>query len=756
MEQSTEAVLQWISRTNREWLLVFDNADGGPDVITKFIPQGNRGNVLITSRSQNVSRVVSRADSVEVDAMGEEEAISLLLKAADLEVTSEKLREAARPIVTQLCFLLPLAVDQAGAAIQTGLCNIEDYFQMYSAHRQRLLDDPLFEGASNYGRAVYGTWDLSYKAIKDRATGQPNSGDDSAIIILETFAFLHNENIAESIFQRAAEAPGPTGCEIVDPSAPFSQTIPDPPLRLLQLGENGSWDPLFFREGIRVLLSFSLIRRGASGNAYSVHGLVHSWSQDRIPRIEQQTKCRSANALLYRSITHRFAIQDYAFRRSLIPHIKANANYAAKAGVAKIYNDDEYSNYWVVYNKSGDWKEAEELGVQIVETRKRVLGADHPLTLTSMHNLATTFWNLGRWEDTKVLQVQVIEARKRIFGPDHPTMTVSINNLALTLSDQGQWKEAEELQVRIMETRKRVLGADHPEVLALTADLARTLLRRGRFKDAEELQVQVIESIQKMIGADHPDTLMSMNDLALTLLKQGRWKEAEELLVRVIEKRKSVLGADHPATLTSMSTLATTFWHQGRWQEAEELQVRILEVWKRDHGADHPDTLTTMGNLALTVLKLGRLTEAEELQVQVLESSKRVYGVDHPNLLTSMDNLAKTFSNRGQWEKAEKLQIQVVETRERVLGVDHPDTLTSTNDLATTFSHRGRRKEAEKLQVRVMEMRKRVLGVDHPQTRASMVNLSFLFLSQGRLEEFEALAVEVLEEIMEVLCSPAS
>jgi hypothetical protein len=40
--------------------------------------------------------------------------------------------------------------------------------------------------------------------------------------------------------------------------------------------------------------------------------------------------------------------------------------------------------------------EAEELEVQVMETRKRVLGAEHPDTLTSMGNLAFTCKSQGR------------------------------------------------------------------------------------------------------------------------------------------------------------------------------------------------------------------------------------------------------------------------------------------------------------------------------------------------------------------------
>jgi hypothetical protein len=114
---------------------------------------------------------------------------------------SEEAKDVSKLIVKELCFL-PLAVDQAGAAIANGLCNINDYLRMYSEHRKELLAYPMFGGASNYGRAVYGTWDLSFDAIKAR---QSQAGK-TAIFILQTFAFLHHENIGEEIFKAAAES----------------------------------------------------------------------------------------------------------------------------------------------------------------------------------------------------------------------------------------------------------------------------------------------------------------------------------------------------------------------------------------------------------------------------------------------------------------------------------------------------------------------------------------------------------------------
>jgi len=48
---SSESALIWIGSLQSEWLLVFDSADGAPEVVEKFIPSGSKGNILVTSRN---------------------------------------------------------------------------------------------------------------------------------------------------------------------------------------------------------------------------------------------------------------------------------------------------------------------------------------------------------------------------------------------------------------------------------------------------------------------------------------------------------------------------------------------------------------------------------------------------------------------------------------------------------------------------------------------------------------------------------
>src|SRR5882762_900208 len=428
VEQTAKSVIQWLSRIEHDWFIVFDNATGDNGGLAQYLPRGDRGNILFTSRNLSLARHVPQEARIELDDMEEEDSISLLLKSSAISVCSAELKEAARPIVKELC-CLPLALDQAGAAIASGLCSIDDYLSRYSQHRKELLADPTFEGASNYGCAVYGTWDLSFEAIQVMG----NRAAESAIFILQTFAFWHHEGITEEIIKQAAEAGSKEPAIGGDNN---SSEVLLPP-QLLQLDQRGSWDPFFFREGVRVLLSYSLIKKGAINGIYSFHPLVHYWSRDKMSREGRNINCSFASIMLASSITFHLMATDYSFRQTLIPHVKALERCKRELGIKMSYNDNQCIRFALLYDEAGYWKEAEELKIQVMQMRKNILGGEHPSTLTSMANLASTYKNQGRWKEAEELEVQVMQMRKNILGEEHPDTLTSMANLASTYRKQG-------------------------------------------------------------------------------------------------------------------------------------------------------------------------------------------------------------------------------------------------------------------------------------------------------------------------------
>ena len=80
--------------------------------------------------------------------------------------------------------------------------------------------------------------------------------------------------------------------------------------------------------------------------------------------------------------------------------------------------------------------------------------------------LAATYWHHGRWKEAEALGVRVIETTKRVLGEEHPDTLTSMNNLAFTLKDQSRDAEAISLTRRCCKLGMQVLGPGYPHTEA--------------------------------------------------------------------------------------------------------------------------------------------------------------------------------------------------------------------------------------------------------------------------------------------------
>src|SRR3984957_19480121 len=70
--QSAKSVLQWLSHIEHDLMMIFDNADGDPHMVAKYMPTGNRGNILFTSRNPGVGGSnITLETSIKVEDMDE-------------------------------------------------------------------------------------------------------------------------------------------------------------------------------------------------------------------------------------------------------------------------------------------------------------------------------------------------------------------------------------------------------------------------------------------------------------------------------------------------------------------------------------------------------------------------------------------------------------------------------------------------------------------------------------------------------------
>ncbi|KAL2803170.1 hypothetical protein BJX63DRAFT_80362 [Aspergillus granulosus] len=708
-ENAKERVKAYLSQESAgKWLLIFDNADDidmwskdcpTAPALKRFLPQSQQGHILFTTRNRTLALKLPSSHAIAVPELDQETGMQMLHKSL-FDHQQNTASEDAVILLEQLAFV-PLAIAQAAAYINENGISTSMYLRLLGNQETQMIEllNEEFEDEHRYESAqnpVATTWWISFQQIQRL--------NQLAIEYLSFMACIDSRDIPLSLLPPA-------------------------------MSDNEQ------TKAIGLLNAYSFVSRQADTTLLTLHRLVHLGTRMWLRRNHKLDQQIIKTAHHFNTVFPTGEPENRKRWREYLPHIialfKEKGFKTEQANYTKLLHRAGQCLY-----EDGRYKEAEELAVQVLDIRKRVLWPEHPDTLVSIGNLASTYTRQGRWKEAEELQVQVLNIYKRVLRPEHPVTLVSMANLARSYAHQGQWKEAEELEVQVLDIRKRVLGSEHPDTLVSIGNLASTYMDQGRLKEAEELNMQVLNIRKRVLGPEHPDTLVSMGNLALTYTGQGRWRKAEELQVKVLNIRKRVLGPEHPDTLVSIGNLASTYTRQGRWKEAEKLEVQVLDIRKRVLGLEHLVTLVSIGHLASIYMRQGRWKEAEELAVQVLDIRKRVLGPEHPDTLLSMSNLASTYTDQGRWKEAEELAVQVLDIRKRVLGPEHPATLVSIANLARSYAYQGQWKEAEDLEVHVLDIRKRVLGPEHPVTLVSMANLARSYAHQGQWKEAEDLRVQ--------------
>ena len=236
-----------------------------------------------------------------------------------------------------------------------------------------------------------------------------------------------------------------------------------------------------------MLLSFSLIKRGLSNNVYGMHPLVHTWGRDRLTLSERKKCCLMVYITLSCSLRWN-ADQPYGFQRTLVTHVRANMEYFKSEGNIS-YMDDAYAKFGRLLREQGYSKEAESLEIKVLDRRSKMLGVEHPDTISAMGSLAHSYRDLGKYTEAGKLEIQVLDARKRILGVEHPDTIRAMANLASSYSDLGKYTEAKKLEIQVLDARKIILGVEHPDTILAMANLAVTYYDLGKYTEAEKLEI---------------------------------------------------------------------------------------------------------------------------------------------------------------------------------------------------------------------------------------------------------------------------
>jgi tetratricopeptide (TPR) repeat protein len=345
------------------------------------------------------------------------------------------------------------------------------------------MDDFKFKGSSNYGWAVYTTWDISLAELERRAAlgGSDSASYEAAILLLQLFSFFHFDGIREDTFRHAVKTQG----KWLPALLPNSQL-------LLQQTKDNDWDCFNFCQAICVLSMFSLIHSAGSG-IYSMHRFIHQWMQDRLPKSHYSAIGLLAADVLARSEDNGKSSDDYAHHRALLVHLTTLTGHLKQNDLVCQLSAGALQRMAWIYCDGGKPVDAEALLCQAVSLVKDNSKLATEQYMDIMSDLAAAIADLGKFWEAEAIEKNVLEWREKHLGIDHPLTFHARKNLSWSLCQLGLYRAAKEMQVQVVAWQEEHLGMDHSDTYQTMGNLANTLRKLGEVAEAKGLEVQVLE-----------------------------------------------------------------------------------------------------------------------------------------------------------------------------------------------------------------------------------------------------------------------
>jgi tetratricopeptide (TPR) repeat protein len=711
------AVQRWLS-THSRWLLIWDNLEEMA-LLSRYLPVGHQGKVLITTRRQALGALVH---GVELPIMTPEEGMLFLLRRAKVieplanaqqvqQVAQRQPGEyAAAEELARIMGGLPLALDQAGAYIEETGCGLAGYLQLYQQHRKQLLGR---RGTSSreHPRSTITTFALAYQRME--------RCDPAAAELLCLCAFLYPDDIPEEMLEAGAECLQEPLCHVVK-------------------------DLYQFNQAIATLRCLSLVRRVAETRSLSMHRLVQVVLKERM----DPTTCRAWAERAVRVVNAAFpdvswgTVTRWSVCQRYLAHVEVCARLIEQWGIGSLEAARLLNRAGDYLAERAEYEQAEQLLKQGLALCQALPEPERVEEAESFSGLAKIYWQQGKYEQAKELYAAALEACERYLGEEHQKTAWALSNLAVIYSNQGKYAEAELLHMRAIRIRQKL--GDEVELYAGFHNIAYLNAEKGKYAEAERFYLRALEVGEPFLGADTPYLSYGFNSLGVLYAYQGRYAEAESLHLRALGMREQMLGPTHPDVAVCLTDLARLYTWQGKYAEAEQLLLRALDIHEQLWGLEEPQAAATLGELGMLRLAQNQEAEAEQFLLRALHLREQQLGEHHPHVALTLDGLAALYARQGRHTEAEALCLRILAIRESRLDPTSPLIASCLYLLAELHLSLERYEEAEAHLLRALRINEQSLGVDHLAVAAVLTTLGTLYSTRQQ----EQRAREMLERAL--------
>ncbi|MCI0444290.1 serine/threonine-protein kinase [bacterium] len=294
------------------------------------------------------------------------------------------------------------------------------------------------------------------------------------------------------------------------------------------------------------------------------------------------------------------------------------------------------NNIAVLFNKQGNYAEAESYNRQTLALVRKIYGDNHPFLAHSMFNLGTTLFMRGDHDGAETFLRQSLELKIKHSGESDIDSLRSLKNLARVMSAKGDDRTAQTMFNQAIGSLKNSLGNDHPFVIEAMSDYATFLRKVGDHKTAEDIFQNVLTLDRKQLGNQHSYVAMDLYNLGMILVDQGDYTQAEQLFKQALDIQRKKLSSGHPEIAITLRGLASVLKETKEAHRAEQMLREALDIWRKALVPGSRRIASTESELGECLIELKRFSEAETLLLSGYQKLK-----DHPYRNEKQFNLAQ-------------------------------------------------------------------------------------------------------------------
>jgi tetratricopeptide (TPR) repeat protein len=175
---------------------------------------------------------------------------------------------------------------------------------------------------------------------------------------------------------------------------------------------------------------------------------------------------------------------------------------------------------------------------------------------------------------------QAAEVERRVLGAEHPETLSSLDDLAMLYRSEREYKKADDLLASVLEARRRVLGPAHPDTTDSMVELAEVRLQEMNYLGAESLLREAVGNDEKT-NSESWERWHGQSLLGASLAGQGKYAESETLLVSgyrgMIDREATMPFEDRSALTQAGEWLVQLYERWGKPEKAAEWRNKLCQ-----------------------------------------------------------------------------------------------------------------------------------------------------------------------------------